>query len=455
MKLPFLRRFLNSFALPIRRHLVLAWDRSVSVSFPGPLQEVYRLHPSAIKNGLKDLLERKDAESVRTAARGLAFLGTQDARLLGFLVPQLTAKLARAKWLIQGRNDEEIEEAIHDVRLALTRAFEAKPQEADAAIMGYLNGATLEGANRLYHVYRDILWKLQHPNEELILTDAHRIAFRRLIAAATDSTNKEVATTAREVFRGAPYGLTPLAGEEIDLLLGSAAIVAQKLKDFEANTANTPADFLSQLERRNQRQALADLERSFVQWACTAAGRYGIVSVEKVLSILKNLPEDSDSLRGAIIRHFDKLTVSADTLALCLPHYYSALVGSSQVVRAAADHALGGMKQQILADLPSLVFEAFCALLTDSFVIVHYATVKALERFELPEIFSRIARDGLRSLIVYYAPRSVQDSFNTRFLMEMVDLYAHRYATEADRAGRLGDQIIAIMNSTSAVECRR
>jgi hypothetical protein len=221
------------------------------VSFPGPFREVYRLHAAAIKKGLKDLLEQKDAESVRTAARGLAFLGEQDASLSEFLVPELTAKLARAKWLIEGHQEEEVEEAIHDVRYALTRAFKAKPQETDATVMGYLNGSTPEGANELYHVYRDILWNFRrHRDEELTVTDAHRIAFRRLITAATESQNEDVATTARQMFHGAPYELTPLAGEEIDLLLGSAAIVAQKLNDFEANTTDAPADILSRLERR-------------------------------------------------------------------------------------------------------------------------------------------------------------------------------------------------------------
>lgn len=417
------------------------------VSFPGPLREAYRLHAAAIKIGFKEFLERKDAESVRTAARGLAFLGKQDASLSGFLVPELAAKLARAKWLIKGSQEEEVEETIQDVRHALTRAFEDKPQETDAVIAEYLNGATSEGVNELYHVYRDVLWKVRRHDEELILTDAHRIAFRRLVTAATESQIEEVADTAREVFRGAPYELTPLAGEEIDLLLGSAAIAAQKLRDFDANTANEPGDFLSQLQRRSQRDALANLEMSFVQWACTAAGRYGVASVEKVLGILKNLPADSDSLRAAIIRHFDKMMVSADHLALCLPHYYSALVGSSQVVRAGAADALGGMEPRILDDLPDLVFEAFTALLTDAYVIVHYAAVKALERFELPDAFRQAARNALWSLIVHYAPRSVQDGFNARFLMEMMDLYIHRYATAADRAGRLGDQFIAVMST--------
>jgi hypothetical protein len=105
------------------------------------------------------------------------------------------------------------------------------------------------------------------------------------------------------------------------------------------------------------------------------------------------------------------------------------------------------MSRKILQDLPSLVFEAFSALLTDSYVIVHRAAVKALQHFRLPPDFDAIAKGALVSLINYYAPRSAQDSANTTFLMEAIDLYANRYATEAHRTGRLGDQVINIMKT--------
>ena len=185
-------------------------------------------------------------------------------------------------------------------------------------------------------LYREILWADRRPyGEELNITDAHRIAFRRLVTTATErDDNDEVAKTAQELFRGAPYELAPLAGEEIDLLLGSAAIVAQKLKEFDNSSDDAPKDCLSLLERHNKRWTLSSLENSFVRWNCTAAGRYGVASVKKVLSVLEGLPEDSDSLRAAIIRHFDKMMVTTETLALCLPYYYSGLVGSSQLARA-------------------------------------------------------------------------------------------------------------------------
>ena len=223
---------------------------------PGPLKAAYRLHMAAVKNGLKALLDKKDAESVRTAARGLEALTEEDTTLSTFLMHELAAKLARAKWLIQGR-EEEVEEAVRDVRGALTRAFTAEPQGCDTAIASYLNGATPEGADELHHVYYEVLWKIKHPDEEIESTVAHRVAFRRMVAAATQTENEKIAETAREVFRGAPYGLTPIAGEEIDLLLGSAATVAVKLEEMESSRKDALAKgFFDGLEWMNRRSSL-------------------------------------------------------------------------------------------------------------------------------------------------------------------------------------------------------
>jgi hypothetical protein len=415
------------------------------VTFPDPLKKAFSLQPAALKRKLKELLEQRDSDSVRTAARGLTFLEDQDASLPSFLAAELAAKLARAKWLIEGRDPDEIDFAMHDVRHALVRALLAEPIKTDSIIISYLEGATPQGAKELYHVYREILWITKRPREDLEITDAHRIAFKRIVNAATHSDIEEVSDAARQLFHGAPYELTPLAGEEIDLLLGSAAIISQKLKEFESDQRNVGKDFLSAMERVNRRQSLVSLENSFVQWACTAAGRLGPAAIEKVLSVLRNIPEENDSLRAAIVRNFDEMMVSADSLSICLPHYYTALVGSSQLVRARAAEALGEMRVRILKDLPMLVFEAFTALMTDNYLIVHQAAVTALQRFELPNDYNASAKEALRNLIMYYAPRSIQDSSNARFLLKAIDLYANRYSSEEAREGRLGDQLITIL----------
>jgi hypothetical protein len=72
-------------------------------------------------------------------------------------------------------------------------------------------------------------------------------------------------------------------------------------------------------------------------------------------------------LRAAIIGHFHNMMVTTETLVLCLPHFYSALVGPSQVVRSSAAKALGEMSRKTLEDMPDLVFEAFSALLNDPY----------------------------------------------------------------------------------------
>jgi len=104
-----------------------------------------------------------------------------------------------------------------------------------------------------------------------------------------------------------------------------------------------------------------------------------------VLDFVRALPEDDDLLRGAIVENFDRLMSSVDTLSLCLSDFYSALVGSSALVRSNAATALGKLKRQIRENMPTLVFEAFVAFLTDPFVIVHKSAVASLERFSLPD----------------------------------------------------------------------
>jgi hypothetical protein len=190
--------------------------------------------------------------------------------------------------------------------------------------------------------------------------------------------------------------------------------------------------------------SLDSLEKSFVNWACTAAGRYGRASVEKVLSVLQGLPEDAHNLRATIVGHFNKLMDTTETMALCLPHYYSALVGPSQLVRSRAAKTLGDMSRQTLENFPDLVFEAFSALLNDPYVIVHRAAVKTLERFQLPPTFDADAKGALAGWILSYAKNPSRDSSADAFLMETIDLYAHRYASDSDRAGRLGEKLLSI-----------
>jgi hypothetical protein len=156
---------------------------------------------------------------------------------------------------------------------------------------------------------------------------------------------------------------------------------------------------------------------------------------------MRALPEPDDLLRGAIVRNFHYLMRSVDTLSQCLPDYYSALVGSSQIVRSNAAMTMGEMKVHIRENMPSLVFEAFVAFLTDPFVIVHKAAVRALDRFVPPDDLKTHVALALSNLISCYAQARSDDDF----LMQCIDLYAHRYVRREHLAAKLGNTLIEVM----------
>jgi hypothetical protein len=146
---------------------------------PKSLSELYRLHPGAIKDGLRALLEEKDAYDVRLAACGIEALSEHDPAILDFLPLPLIAKLVRSKHLVRGR-EEDVTEALDDIRRVLTQTFIAKPKETDALIERYLVGASKENTAELYKLYGEVLRDISFDRHETIqITDANRLAFRR------------------------------------------------------------------------------------------------------------------------------------------------------------------------------------------------------------------------------------------------------------------------------------
>jgi len=217
--------------------------------------------------------------------------------------------------------------------------------------------------------------------------------------------------------------------KQIDLLLGSAAVLDGKLTALK----DTPLDKKNQdagLERESRLQYLDHLSDSFVLWACLLAAKADLAAITSVLKFLRGLPEGSDRLVGKVIGNFHAMMRTPDGLIACLPDFYSAQVGSSQVVRSYSATAMGQMRGKTHDDLPSLAFEAFCAQLSDPFLIVHKAAFRALEHFTLPKGFIERARRALIRIVVYYAKERPKDDF----LVEAIDLYVRRFAKDDPQA---------------------
>lgn len=408
----------------------------------GPLTALYSQHKDAVRTGLRQMLEQKQAYIAQLAARGLEALIPGDMTLASFLVPELVAKLVRSKHLLEG-HDEEIDEALGDIRDVLVLSFTSDPDKVDQLIQEFLVGATDDGAAELYKIYdgvlREVRFGRDRPKPPPII-HAHDVAFRRLIVAASEAKSHEVEQATSGLFHGEPYDMAPLAAKHIDLLLGTAAVLEARL----ANLREQPLDKEKPeagMERQNKLLHLANLSESFVRWACLSGAKADLASIKSVLGFLRALPEGSDRLTGNIIGNFHAMMRTPEGLIACLPDFYSAQVGSSQLVRSYSATSLGEMRGAARNNLPSLAFEAFCAQLNDPFVIVHQAAVRALERFTLPDEFSARAKAALAGIILYYANERPRDEF----LVKAIDIYVRRYATETDMAGAMGTLFIEIL----------
>ena len=409
---------------------------------PGPLKALYSSHKEAVRGALKEMFEQRRPFTVRLAARGLEALLPHDKTLSGFLVPELIAKLVRAKRLLDGREDE-IEETLDDVRDVLVQSLKADPAKVDQLIQDFLLGASDEGAAELYKIYYEVLRDRRFGEKKAVaITEAHGVAFRRLVVAATEAETHEVRQATSHAFHGEPYDLAPIAAKEIDLLLGSAAIADGKLTALLEEKPKKNDDVW---ERKARQQHLSSVSEAFVRWACISAAKEGQGLIEAVLKILRSLPEGSNRLVAAIIGNFPAMMRTTEGLMACLPDFYTAQVGSSFLVRSYAATAMGEMRGTTHDNLPSLAFEAFCAQMHDTYLIVHQAAINALDRFHLPKEYDNRAKAALRNLINYYAAERPTDDF----LVRAIDLYARRYLGREKLASKLGGQLVAMLKKAT------
>jgi hypothetical protein len=195
----------------------------------GPLKALYAHHKNAVQVGLKQMLEGKRPYIARLAALGLEALIPVDAALTSFLVPELIAKLARANRLLEGREDE-IEDVLTDIHRVLTIDFKSDPAKVDQLIKDFLLGASDEGAAELYKIYDQVLRDVRFDDDKPAITEAHHVAFRRLVAAASVATTDEVQRATSGCFHGEPYDLAPIGIGQQHQSFERARYAAQRLR---------------------------------------------------------------------------------------------------------------------------------------------------------------------------------------------------------------------------------
>lgn len=416
------------------------------ISIPEPLINLYRSHPQAVERALEGLLDRREAYFVSVGARGVAFLAGTDPMLPLRVARSLIAKVVRSRLLIEHHVPSPFGDngVLGDLREALALALQADPDRTDAMLAEFLASAPADDEVQIYKVYERILRGRRRQNHHIQADAADKIALRRLLSAATQTTSYDILQELHGAFTYVPEELIPLARAEVSTILGAALMLSEKIRSPEESPILEPNP-VSRLERSNVQGQRINLQSALVDWAAEAAAGERRATSE-YLEILSIIRDEHETLRAELTEQAYRLMRTSDGLTAALPAIYGALFGSAVRVRAAAAEAIGKLTSKTKDDLPSLVHEAIVAQLTDPFVIVHQAAFETLERTELPEQFESDARGAVLALIgSYYKSRTAD-----RFLVDCICLYVDRYATEAEKSGGLIDVFLEILGKIKA-----
>jgi hypothetical protein len=434
-------RSLCFLAAPLRGD----FDYSEPEKCPEALRALASRFPTPVEKALDILIASSAGTDVKVAARAIPLIYNGVAYPSGS-VRSLAAKLTRVDSLVDSDRDSEIDKVAHELKRALVYAMLADDQQVDTLLASYYQGASSAGEARIACVYSSLL---RLPGNRYESVDAipdlrpYGTALRRILQWASATQNEEVIQQVHEALRSFPEQLTQIAYEQMESLLGTAALVDQALMDF-MNLPVSPEEannFLAQMERSNQRQRLAGLRDAILEWASSAAAA-DPAAAGKFIGFIASDVQWPGQFRGALIKALPPLMNTATSTNAVLPYLYGAMVGESALVRMAAARALQELRGSRVSDLPSLVHDAFLLLLSDPIIGVHQSAVETLEHIALPEEYEdRI----IERLIVIFRAYAQDGRTHDAFLVTCIEMLVSRLHGEASFPVKLGRIFVAVL----------
>lgn len=429
-------RSLSLLAAPPRHHFA-GTERAAT---PEPLLALYRHYPDAVKAAIQLYLDSKNYSAIERAAEAILAIEQQDKSIATSFARTVIAILARPALLInldEHHSHHDETNLFHDLQNVLKSSLRAAPQRTDELASSFLAIADSETTVRILSSYES-LFHADGWRGDIKEVEAHSVALRRLVNTATSMEKFDDLWELLGMFRsGPPNGLENLIRKEASYLLG-AAIVLEDQRIKLADKHKQAKEFWAYMDLNNQSRFLVQMQEGLVGWVAGAATD-SPQTAKIYLETLSGIPEVSHHLRGVMVTALSKLMDSVEGLSLALPSLYSALVGASQLERAAAIKAIKKLDSARRNDLPRLLFEIFLTTLYDPYQIVHQSAVLALERLSFPEDFTLALKLAVRNLILAYSHGEDGDEF----LVECISLYASRYAGKEELEGDIGALLVS------------
>lgn len=401
---------LINLALPVRGF----FPDQGSPGNPEPLKAVFRLFPDLVKSAISDQLRAQQKYLRIGACNGIETIMGFDPKF-GLDVAE---DVIRSLELPDDHYGEE-GSAGGWARRTLGRLLLEFPDELDALIQQESAKASEGVRAALFNVYDDTLRTLRRNRTPL--ARGHELAFTRMVEALSKRLDNERMLTLIWLFRDIPKSSPQLVGRHFDTLLGAAALVASDL--------DTPSSPLLDLDPRpNPLKALETATRRSMLTSLLDAimEALGAVSARKPSSLGRSLvqtyegvDDSAANLKAGLVKSLGRVATNPEGVPIVLPVLYQAMTNPLSLVRAASADAYAEVAKEFPEDLPDLFHETFLLLLTDPFVIVHDAAVRALREVSPPESFLPKILGRLANLINAYS----RSRDNDRILSECISRF--------------------------------
>ena len=312
------------------------------------------------------------------------------------------------------------------------------PKETDKLIQAYLADQDPIGMGEAYKVYDSVL---RHLDRSSLISDAHKISFNRLLWAAVAEPD-DYKNKALEFFRYSGKELSELAFDNMDELVGAAATLTEKYEQIDKKPTIAVAEsYLDEIDRGNKKSSIYYLQSSLIELAAIGAKHQGSDGIESFMSLYKKLPLNQTQMRGNMISKIATLIIDVSSLNLVLSDWYKALMDESVSIRSGAIDAWEDTPYDTIQNFPHLFFEAFAIALSDPFVMVHKAAVRALRFRSFPEEKRALIKIPLWNLVIYYGKKSTNDEFVVRCIELLVSLCLN----EEELKGHIGKHLSKIL----------
>ena len=369
---------------------------------PAALLHYHFFAPDAVEHRVRTLLGHGEARRRAAAAAASEALVGADPTCGQRLVTALVDGLRHQEDL------HDVDRAAGEITSVVGVILQHAPHVVDAAVERRWRSASPEYRSRLMGCYDFVFRRWS----EQLSAEVGRVVIARAVAALSESLGRSQEGLGDD-FQGQASELLEMAVRACptDVLTPERLIgLLLDWLDRDRNLAETePTDFLSALEKMDTQARIGRVVRNIVD-AAVALGQRDPSAFIAVCSDLYSGTETAPFVRGEVVRMAGRVAAASSAINDALPLIYTAMLGDNQSVRAGGMEAAERVMQAIPREsIPPLLAEAVVTGLTDQYLIVVMAAIKAACEVPADLIDHRAATVNLLATASAYASDRLRD----------------------------------------------